>query len=145
MSFYLTDTAVVSEEDFRKITDELGPDELQHLFHNLGITQRDIEHAERSANTTDTRLKARAVLGWWKKTTGRAATRETLFEAKRNISNGTNLIIQGRLFFFLVIYSNTFEKLCTFCNYKLYQNDWYWDMVEFSDFFFQYVMNQFRS
>ena len=20
-------------------------------------------------------------------------------------------------------------------NYKLYQNDWYWDMIEFSDFF----------
>ena len=81
----MTDTAAVSEEDFRKITDDLGPDELQHLFHNLGIKQRDIEHAEKSADTTDTRLKAQAVLRWWKKTKGKSATREALFMAKRNI------------------------------------------------------------
>ena len=84
----MTDTVVVSEEDFCKITDDLGPDELQHLFHNLGIKQRDIDHAEKSADTTDTRLKAQAVLRWWKKTKGTAATREALYQAKRNIRSG---------------------------------------------------------
>ena len=34
--------------------------------------------------------------------------------------------------------------------YKLYQNNWYWDIIEFSGFFFvwfffQYVMNQFMG
>ena len=77
--------AVASEDDFRDITNELGPDELQHLFHNLGISQRDIEHAERSADTSDTRLKARAVLIWWKKTKGQDATLEALLEAKSKL------------------------------------------------------------
>ena len=76
---------VASEADFRDISNEFSPDELQHLFHNLGISQRDIEHAEKSADTTDTRLKARAVLIWWKKTRGRAATLEALLEAKRKL------------------------------------------------------------
>ena len=78
-----------SEADFGDITNELGPDELRHLFHNLGISQRDIEHAEKSADTNDTRLKARAVLVWWKKTKGKAATREALFEAKRKLGSIT--------------------------------------------------------
>ena len=77
--------AVASDTDFRDITDELGPDELQHLFHNLGISQRDIEHAEKSADTTDTRLRARAVLRWWRQTQGRAATLEALLAAKRKL------------------------------------------------------------
>ena len=86
-------TGLASESDFRNVTDQLGPDELQLLFHNLGILQRDIEHAEKSADTTDTRLKAWAVLRWWKKTQGRAATREVLFEAKRKTSSSTTGIL----------------------------------------------------
>ena len=78
--------STASENDFRIITEELGPNELQHLFHNLGISQRDIEHAEVSASTTDTRLKARAVLRWWKQTQGTAATLEALQDAKRKLS-----------------------------------------------------------
>ena len=78
-----------SQADFCDITNKLGPNQLQHLFHNLGISQRDIEHAEVSANTSDTRLKARAVLRWWKQTKGRDATREALFEAKRKLSSST--------------------------------------------------------
>ena len=74
----------VSESDFHEITNELGPDELQHLFHNLGMKQRDIKHAE-SADITDTRLKARAALRCWKQAQGRNATREALFEAKSKI------------------------------------------------------------
>ena len=77
--------ASVSESDFGEVIEELGPDELHHLFHILGIKQRDIEHAERSANTNDTRLKARAVLCDWKKSSGRDATREALFEAKDKV------------------------------------------------------------
>ena len=78
--------AAASEADFRDIVEELGPNELQHLFHHLNIPQRDIEHAEASANTTDTRLKARAVLIEWKKKQGRDATLEALHEAKRKIN-----------------------------------------------------------
>ena len=76
--------STASEADFRDITEELGPSELQRLFHNLGISQRDIEHAEVSANTTDSRLKARAVLIEWKKNKGRDASLEALLEAKGN-------------------------------------------------------------
>ena len=79
--------ASASESDFDEVIEELGPDELQHLFHLLGIKQRDIEHAERSANTPDTRLKARAVLCDWKKSGGRDATRKALFEAKDKLLN----------------------------------------------------------
>ena len=70
------------------ITDALGPDELQRLFCNLGINDRDIQHAEKSADTTDTRLKARAVLVWWKKTQGKNATLDLLLEAKRSLFRG---------------------------------------------------------
>ena len=85
------ETVVASESDFRKVTNQLGPDELQHLFHNLGIPQRDIEHVEKSADTTDTRLKARAVLRWWKQTKGRAATLQVLLEATRTICGSTGM------------------------------------------------------
>ena len=80
---------MASESDFCNVTNQLGPDELQLLFHNLGIPQRDIEHAEKSADTTDTRLKARAVLRWWQKTKGKDATLETLLAAKRKTCSNT--------------------------------------------------------
>ena len=80
-------TGAVSEEDLRDITNSLGPDELKHLFLNLGISQRDIEHAEMSAGTTDTRLKAFAVLIWWRKKEGKKATHEKVLEAKRNLDH----------------------------------------------------------
>ena len=71
------------ETDFRDITNELGPDELQYLFYNLGISLTDIKHAEQSADTTDYRLKARKVLIFWRqRTTGPKATRGALLEAK---------------------------------------------------------------
>ena len=79
--------AAASETDFRDITDELGPDELHHLFYNLGISKRDVEHAEKSADTSDTRLKAMAVLVWWRKTKGKDATLEALLEAKRKLGS----------------------------------------------------------
>ena len=79
--------ASVSESDLREVIEELGPDELQHLFHILDIKQRDIEHAEKSADTNDTRLKAHAVLCDWKKSKGRDATREALFAAKDKLLN----------------------------------------------------------
>ena len=96
---------MASESDFRKVTNELGPDELQHLFHNLGIPQRDIEHAEKSADTTDTRLKARAVLRRWKQTKGRAATREVLLEAKRTICISTGICMQFYIYCAVLLFS----------------------------------------
>ena len=59
----------------------MGPDNLHKLFNELGIKQHDIEKAERSANTNDVDLKAKAVLRWWKKTNGRKATRDVILEA----------------------------------------------------------------
>ena len=92
---------LATSDDFRKVTNELGPDELRHLFYNLRIPERDIEHAERSADTSDTRLKAISVLNWWKKTEGKEATHEKLLEAKRNIDKtGTVLATPGLLLLF---------------------------------------------
>ena len=79
--------AEASESDVLDITNELKSDELKHLFHNLGISQRDIQDVEKSADTTDFRSKARAVLIWWKQTKGPTATRGALHEAKRKIFN----------------------------------------------------------
>ena len=83
-----------SELDLHQVVEELGPGELRHFFHKLGISQRDIEHAEVSADTTDTRLKARAVLRWWKQRNGQDATREALFAAKQKLhhSIGTGVL-----------------------------------------------------
>ena len=75
-----------SESDFHDITNELTRDELQHLFHNLGIKQQIIEHAEMGAYTTDYRNKAKRVLINWKRIQGRNATREALLEAKNKVS-----------------------------------------------------------
>ena len=77
----------MTESDICEVTDELGPNVLRHLFRNLGISEKDVEHCERTADTPDTRLKARAVLRWWKKTKGKDATREALIEAKKNLSS----------------------------------------------------------
>ena len=88
--------AEASTADFSEVINALGPDELQHLFHNLGISQQDIEHAERSADTADTRLKAWAVLNWWKQTKGKDATCEALFEAKRDIHSVTGIIERNK-------------------------------------------------
>ena len=77
--------ALASEKDIRDITHELGPDELRHLFGKLGISHRDIDHAERSADTPDTRLRAQAVLRWWRKKKGHLATIEALLEAKSKL------------------------------------------------------------
>ena len=96
--------ASASESDFGEVIEELGPDELQHLFHLLGIKQRDIEHAEKSADTTDTRLKARAVLCYWIKSEGRDATREALFAARDKILNRVDPIKGMIDFFYLLIY-----------------------------------------
>ena len=82
---------VASEADFVQLTNALGPDDLQHLFHNLGIEQRDIEHAERSVDTLDTRLKARAVLRRWKQANGKDATREALLQAKPTLDTNSGI------------------------------------------------------
>ena len=94
--------AIASESDFHKITNELGPDELQHLFHNLDIPQRVIEHAERSADTTDTRLRARAVLRWWRKTKGKDATVDRLLQAKMKLKTGNYLLLRFMLCVFII-------------------------------------------
>ena len=103
-----------SESDFQKITNELGPDELHHLFHTLGISQRDIEHAEKSADTTDTRLKAIAVLCWWRKTEGKDATLTRLYQAKTKLCTATGRsLLYSRivsLFNFLKLKGAFFKK-----------------------------------
>ena len=95
-----------SESDFCKVVEELGPYELWHLFNNLGISQRDIEHAEKGADTAVTRLKARAVLRWWKQTNGQNATREALFAAKRKLHQST-----GTYFLSLFLCFNYDERI----------------------------------
>ena len=84
------DTDKVTEEAINKVTTELGPDELKLLYGNLGINSRTVEHAEASAGTTNTILKAREVLRWWLQEEGSGATREALFgERDKIIKNRT--------------------------------------------------------
>ena len=92
--------AKVTEQDIREVTDDLGPDELKFLYHNLDIKQRDIDVAEKEADSTNPRLKARAVLRWWMKTKGREATREALYEAKEKalLQEKTNLSRSGGMY-----------------------------------------------
>ena len=75
----------VQDSDFDEVINELGPDDLQRLFYYLGLDERDIEHAEASANTTDSRLKARKVLSQWRKIKGNEATVQALKDAKDKI------------------------------------------------------------
>ena len=109
--------AAASENDFRDITDQLGPDELHHLFYNLGISKRDVEHAEKSADTTDTRLKAIAVLIRWRKMKGRDATLEALLEAKRKLGNRkgihTTVNLSRSIYVFAnnTVYNNNNQKV----------------------------------
>ena len=110
--------ATVCDSDFLELTNELGPDELHHLFHELGISQRDIEHAERSVDTPDTRLKARAVLHWWRRTSGSDATRDTLMKAKRKI-NVTRPSLRGK-FYIVIIVKYNMENKCHTTWYSRY-------------------------
>ena len=81
----------------------LGPDELQKLYQALGIPQRDVDKAEASVTSTDTTLKAKAVIRTWKKRNGKKASVDALCSAKENCRNiqapkGNNtllLIVKG--------------------------------------------------
>ena len=56
----------------------MGPAELQHLFHQLGIPSAEIEKAEIKAGTLDVDLKARKVLETWRQRNDEEATREKI-------------------------------------------------------------------
>ena len=79
------DTHKITEEDIKKVSKELGPDELKHLYDNLGLKPHKVEHAEASAGTDDTILKARAVLRWWLMEEASGATQEALFGERDKI------------------------------------------------------------
>ena len=79
------DTLKVTDEDIKKVSIELGPDELKYLYDNLGLKPHKVQHAEASAGTDDTILKARAVLRWWRQEEASGATREALFGERDKI------------------------------------------------------------
>ena len=78
--------------DFREVINSLNsPDEYQHLFHQLDISERDISMAEADANTNDPELKARNVLVTWRRTKGTDATCEALLDAKEKVTEKRTL------------------------------------------------------
>ena len=72
---------VATDSHFLDVSKVLDPDDLQHFYVKLGLEHRDITHAEVSAGTTDSRLKATAVLRQWKKTRGKKATQQAILQA----------------------------------------------------------------
>ena len=77
----------VSECDFDDVIKLLGPADLERLFHALDLQSTDIEKAQENVSLNDVDLKARNVLLFWRKTKGKAATRERILEALKKCEN----------------------------------------------------------
>ncbi|XP_072022993.1 uncharacterized protein [Amphiura filiformis] len=73
----------ISETDLSDVARkaELGWDDLNHIFVELGLKGPDIENAVRKADTKDFQLQSINVLRFWRHTNGEGATREAIIEA----------------------------------------------------------------
>ena len=69
------------------MTQLLGPDDLQQLYHALDLTYSDVQKAERNADTTDENIRAWHVLRLWRNRLGRNATRQAILDALENCRN----------------------------------------------------------
>ena len=65
----------------------LGPDDLKKLFQALDIDYRDVEKAEKNADTTDTDTRAWHVLRLWQKRLGKGAKRSCILDALEKCNN----------------------------------------------------------
>ncbi len=71
-----------TEKDLGSIARIIGAqDDLNLVFSELNMKNRDVKAAEKQANTADPTTKARNVLLRWRQMNGRAATRNTLLTA----------------------------------------------------------------
>ena len=68
---------ILDYQDIHTVTHKVGlsKDQLTALFYELGLPDDQVENAQRKADTTDYKLQANKVLGHWKKTKGKEATR----------------------------------------------------------------------
>ncbi|XP_072036983.1 uncharacterized protein [Amphiura filiformis] len=71
----------VSDRHLQILTAKLGPDDLKHLYHALGIKHIDVQKAEASTNSHDLDIKAWSVLRRWRKQKGSGATCEAILTA----------------------------------------------------------------
>ena len=78
---------MISDADFGDITEVLGKDDLQNLFHALGLRLEDIEKIESSTGTMDVNIRARKVLHFWRQRNGNLATRQALLQALARVRN----------------------------------------------------------
>ena len=74
-------TDAIEERDFTDVVRVLGPSDLQRLYSALGVESNDVEKAEKRADTKDVDLIGRAVLVFWRKTSGQDATRQAILNA----------------------------------------------------------------
>ena len=58
----------------------MSKDQLTALFYELGLPDDEVENAQEKADTPDYKLQANKVLGHWKRTNGKEATREKLLQ-----------------------------------------------------------------
>ena len=84
---YFNHFSDLSENHFRDVTQLLGPDDLQQLYHALNLTYSDVEKEERNADTTDVNIRALHVLRLWRNRLGRNATRKTILDALEKCRN----------------------------------------------------------
>ena len=77
----------ISEFHFRDVIQLLGPDDLRKLFQALGVDYRDVEKAERNADTADIDTKAWNVLRLWRNSLGARATRSCILNALEKCMN----------------------------------------------------------
>ena len=78
---------VISDADFGDVTELLGRDDLQNLFHALGLRLEDTEKVECSTGTTDVNIRARKVLHFWRQRNGHLATRQSVLQALARVGN----------------------------------------------------------
>ncbi len=76
-------TVQISEFEFGTVVALLSPDDLPTLYDELQIPDNVVKNAERSANTSDTVVRAKAVLRKWRELNGMRATRKAILKALR--------------------------------------------------------------
>ena len=98
---------MVTDKDIQDVASKANLDynQLQKLFVELEITQRDIEKQQRIAETKDYEIQAKHVLQFWRQTNGKLATRRkildalmecTLIEAKDLLVDTWGITFEGR-------------------------------------------------
>ena len=78
-------TAKISDREIRDVTEEVSPNDLQHLYLELKLPRPMVEHAE--FGHSDSQLRGRSVLVEWRKQRPDEATKRAVLEALNNCHN----------------------------------------------------------